>query len=283
MLNFLQKIFLFCIVVFGATFNAFAEISYPEYKLLQLPSNVNTIYLQDALRYLSLTVAEEQVIDATFSEDSQTRYKLVTFPDSGIRVLMIYDQIKNTQIINFASLKSSENLVKSLKVVNRNLVQGKLFRFPISAYHNSIYNDVRQEVIKNVVNGAIVQINTIGITSAYGSLLAIELSELQNPIESILHFGATRFTTQDAHNYITKKFSGVVLNISHEQDINHQIDMGHNIASLTLDEYVICDYKKCYEKIYQQKSFSKKILLNHISAFPHQYIAMYHDSLVKIL
>ena len=90
------------------------DISYPEYKLPPVPSNINAIYLQDSLRYLSLAASEEAIIEETFAENSQIEHKLMTFPKEHIRVLTIYDPLKNTQIVNIISLHNGEDLIKAL-------------------------------------------------------------------------------------------------------------------------------------------------------------------------
>jgi len=202
----------------------------------------------------------------------------MTFPKEKIRVLTIYDPLKNTQIVNIVSLKNSEDLIKALRNYP---VQGKLFKFPINGFYNAVYSNIRTEVISSIKPNAILQINAIGSTTAYSTLLGIELTQLQNPVESILNFGSTRFTSEDAHGYIAKKFDGIMVNITHENDINHQIYMGIFTSSLLPQEYIICSTRKCYEKMYEQKAFSKRAIRNHISSFPHQYIEMYHDSLIK--
>ena len=266
--------------IFGLIFlnGCSADFSYPEYKLSPLPSNVNSIYLQDSLRYLSLAISEEDVVKETFAQDSQIEHKLMTFPKEKIRVLTIYDYLKNTQIVNIVSLKNSEDLIKALRNYP---VQGKLFKFPINGFYNAVYSDIRTEIIASIKPNAILQINAIGSTTAYATLLAIELAQLQNPVESILNFGSTRFTSENAHGYIAKKFDGIMVNVTHENDINHQIYMGIFTSSLIPQEYIICSTRKCYEKMYEQRSFSKREIRSHISSFPHQYIEMYHDSLIK--
>ena len=259
---------------------SFAFFEYPEYKIEPLPSRVNKIYLQDSLRYLALTSDAENVIESAFSVDSQIQYKLLTFPDNAVRVLMVYDSRKNTQSINIINLKHGQFLYDSLKFFKQRIVKNEFINIPITRYHNEVYNNIRQEIINNIIQGSIIQINTLGITSAYGTMLAIELTQLQNPIQSILQFGATRFTTQSVHNYIQGKFKNIMLNITHEMDINHQLSMNSSIAT-SLEEYIICVSKMCHETIYEQKTFSKNAILTHISAFPHQYAEMYHDSLIQ--
>ena len=268
------------VFIFGFNFlNACSvDLSYPEYQLSPLPSNVNTIYLQDSLHYLSLASLAEAVIQETFAQDSQVEYKLMTFPNEKIRVLTIYDTMKNLQIVNIVSLQNSEDLIKASHSYQS---QGKLFKFPINGFYNKVYNNIRTEIISSIKPKAILQINAIGSTTAYATLLAIELTQLQSPIESILNFGSTRFTSQDTHGYIAKKFDGIMVNVTHENDINHQIYMGMSTTELLPQEYIICTTHKCYDTIYEQRSFSKKELRDHISSFPHQYIEMYHDSLIK--
>ena len=254
------------------------DISYPEYKLSPVPSNINAIYLQDSLRYLSLAASEEAIIEETFAENSQIEHKLMTFPREKIRVLTIYDPLKNTQIVNIISLHNGEDLIKALR---SDFVQGKLFRFPINGFYNYVYSNIRTDIISAIKPNAILQINGIGSTTAYSALLAIELTQLQSPVESILNFGSTRFTSGDAHGYIAKKFDGIMVNVTHENDINHKIYMGHYTAALLPQEYIICKTHKCYEAMYEQKIFSKREIRNNVSSFPRQYVDMYHDSLIR--
>lgn len=271
---------IFLIFIFGFNFlnGCSADFSYPEYQLLSVPSNINSIYLQDSLRYLSLAAAEEAVVEETFAQDSQIEHKLMTFPKEKIRVLTIYDSIKNTQIVNIVSLKNSEALIAASRDYP---ARGKLFKFPINGFYNEVYSNIRSEIIASIKPSAVLQISGIGSATAYSTLLAIELIQLQNPVESILNFGSTRFTSEDAHGYIAKKFDGIMVNVTHESDINHQIYMGIFTAKLIPQEYIICNTYKCYETIYEQRAFSKNEIRNHISSFSHQYIEMYHDSLIK--
>lgn len=275
--NLIKGLFAFTATTLFLTLFSCVTKFYPEYKLTPLPSNVNRTYLLDSLRYLSLAASDEKVVESTFSQDAQVRHKLMTFPKEAVRVLTIYDPVKNIQAINIISLKNGEDLYEASRTFSH--TQGKLFRFPVNKYYNEVYSNIREEIIKSVISNSIVEINTGGIASVYGTLLAIELSELQHPIASILEFGATRFTNQESHDFISKKFGATMINISHEHDINHKIIMNNGATSI-LDEHIICETPKCYDVIYEQESFSRKEITEHISSYPHQYIQMYHDSLL---
>ncbi len=245
--------------------------SYPEYKLAPLPANISKQYLQNSSAYLEITTAEESVIEQTLSQNNQLEHKLMTFPREKLRVLMVYDLAKNTQSINISSLQNAYELTRSLSTYSK---KGQIFPFQINGYYNSVYTSIREEIITSIKQGAIVQINAIGSATAYSTLLAIELRMLQVPVESVVNFGSTRFASAASHADIAQQLEGIMINVTHENDINHQMYMG-----VLPNEYALCSTKNCHETIREQKYFSKGEIRRHISSFPLQYIELYRNSL----
>jgi hypothetical protein len=269
----IRYLFIFLYFCIGSQSFAF----YHEFKIGNLPKNVNTLYLRDALRYLSLASNQEQIIDSTFNTDSNIKSKLLTFSKEGIRVLIIKDLSSNTQIVNIISLQNAEDLHRASIAT---MAQGQLFTFPVNSYYNTVYAEIREVIIRNIHRG-VVKINTLGTASVYGTLLAIELSSLQIPVESIILFGGTRFTDQKTQDGISNTFGSRMLAITHEHDLSHKMQMKKFYAETLMNESIICENKNCNDAVFQQTHFTINELLRHSSNTPHEYAAIYHDSLLK--
>ncbi len=278
MTKILQKILYTALILLSTgIINGCKPTSYPEYQLAPLPASVSHEYLRNSLLYTSLSVVEEDVVAATLARNSNIEHKLMTFSKERVRVLMVYDIPKNTHIINIASLQNGYDITTAL---HKYLVNAK-FPFQINGFYSRVYDTIREEIITSIRQGSIVQINAIGSATAYSTLLALELRQMQIPVESVVNFGSARFASQDAHEYIASQLEGIMVNVTHENDINHLIYMGLFTADSLPNEYIICNTPKCSEKIYEQRIFFKNEIRKHISSYPRQYIAMYHDSLIK--
>ena len=270
MIKYLFILLYFCIGSYSFAF-------YHEFKVDSLPKNVNVLYLRDALRYLSLASNQEEIIDATFNTDSNIKSKLLTFSKEGIRVLIIKDLSSNVQIVNIISLRNAEDLYHaSIAITN----QGQLFTFPVNSYYATIYAEIREVIIRNI-NRGVVKINTLGTASTYGTLLAIELSSLQIPVESIVLFGGTRFTDQKTQDGISNTFGLKMLAVTHEYDLSHKMQMKKGYAETLMNEFIICENKNCNDTVFQQTHFTINELLKHFSNTPHKHATIYHDSLLK--
>jgi len=270
MIRYIFILLYFCIGSYSFAF-------YHEFKVDSLPKNVNVLYLRDAIRYLSLAGNQEEIIDATFNTDSNIKSKLLTFAKEGIRVLIIKDLSSNVQIVNIISLHNAEDLYRASTA---KMTKGQLFTFPVNSYYSTVYAEIREVIIRNVNNG-VIKINTLGTASVYGTLLAIELSSLQIPVESIILFGGTRFADQKNQDRISSTFGLRMLAVTHENDLSHKMQMKKGYAETLMNEYIICENKNCNDHIFQQTHFALNNLLRHPLNAPHKYATIYHDSLLK--
>lgn len=250
---------------------------YKEYRIPEIPYNVSSLYLRDALRYLSLATKTEEIINATYSGYTGVSAKLLTFQKEGIRVMIIKDNTTNIQSINIISMHNGEDMSHA---VASKMVQGGLFTFPVNEFYMKKYKDIREVIIRNIPQG-VVKINTLGSASVYGILLAIELSSMQVPVDTVVMFGGARFTTQDMHNRIAQTFNTRMIYLTHENEINYRIQMKRGYANTLPNEYMICVNPKCAGKIYELDHVKKKELLQHFSEIPQQQAGIYHDSLLK--
>lgn len=268
-----MKILLFLLIFF--TFNVNAK--YYEYTLPELPDAVDTIYLRDSLRYLTLTSSEESIIHETLRGTSKTSYKLLTFQNENIRVLIIYDNLKNEQTINIISLENAKDLYHA---TSQHLTKTKFFQFRVNKFYADKYHKIREEILRNIKRG-IVKINTVGTTSVYGTLLAIEVSSMQLPVESLLIFGGTVFTTQEMHQKLANLFGKRMLIITHENDISHKMKMPYDQGKILPNQRIICENKNCSNEIFELRAFNFNYMLNHFLNFPPEQTQIYHDSILK--
>ncbi|MDA0617552.1 MAG: hypothetical protein O3A66_02395 [Proteobacteria bacterium] len=250
---------------------------YREYRISEIPQNVSSLYLRDALRYLSLATKTEAIINATYSGYTGVSVKLLTFQKEGIRVMIIKDKTTNIQSINIIALHNGEDIYHA---ASKPMHQGGLFMFPVNEFYLNKYAEIREVIIRNIQKG-VVKINTLGSASPYGTLLAIELSSMQIPVDTVVMFGAVRFTTQDMHNKIAKTFSTRMIALTHENEMNYLTQLKGGYADTLPNEYMICEKPKCSGKIYELKHFSLNDLLRHFSEVPQQHATVYHDSLLK--
>ncbi|MFT4967176.1 MAG: hypothetical protein ACI9CD_000173 [Candidatus Deianiraeaceae bacterium] len=265
-----RLLLLFCIV---ANANAF----YREYKIKEIPRNINTTYLRDSLRYLALTSQSETIINTTFSDKSTSKIKLMTFTQEGIRVLIISNLITGVQSVNIISLHNAEDIYRS---VAKTMIKHTPFTFMVNSFYSKQYGGIRERIIQNISRG-VVTINAIGSASVYGTLLAIELSSLQIPVDKIVLFGGARFTDDKTHQSIAHTFASKMVSITHERDISHKMQLRRKYASSIPNQYIICDrITQCNNDIFTLKHFNITKLIRHFSNVPHLYSEIYHDSLL---
>lgn len=267
----MQRFLLLYLLLFSCT------DSYQEYRTDPMPQSMNTVYLKDSLRYLSLTDAQHDIIESTFTDHAVADPIILFYPKEGIKVLMIKDNRHMTQTINIIALQNGLDIYKAHKY---NLIKSELFTFPINAYYYKIYDKIRKDLIHNLDKTKSVRINTLGSASTYGILLAIELSVLEIPLESIVSFGASRFTSQEYHDQLKHNFGNRMIALVHDNDISNKIYMGRQYAAMIPDEYLICEKTQCESITYTQEDYSLYLLNKHISNFPHSYAEMYHDSIL---
>ena len=251
--------------------------SYHEYKVVPLPDEMNTVYLKDALRYLSLTVAERNVINASFTEQDISTPVLLTFPKEGMRVLIIKDNRYMTQTVNIVS---AYNGIDIYKAKNLKMIDTDLFTFPVNPYFHKIYTRIRKDIIHNLNKHYSIRINALGSASVYATMLGIEMSALEIPLESIVNFGPARFATQTTHDQIKQSFGNRLISITHIDDISHKMHMGGKYAEHIIGEYTVCANTRCHDATYILEEFPLRKLTEHISNFPHTYAEMYHDSIL---
>lgn len=264
-------------LIFVMVFSVKSFAMYDEYTLPELSQNIDTIYLRDALRYLTLANSEEKTIKQTLSGSSKVEYKLLTFPKENIRVLILYDKLSNEQTINIITLQNAMDLYRASSKYMQHI---KFFTFKINKYYAQKYIGIREEILRNIRPG-VVKINTLGSASVYGTLLAIEVSSMQLPIETLITFGATKFTTQEGHQSFSEIFSERMLALTHEDDASHKIKMPFGQAKMLPMQQIICNKHGCGEKTFELQHYSLKHLLNHFSNFPEEYAQIYHDSILK--
>lgn len=269
-----MKKLLFCVTLL---FCVNASAKYREYRLPEIPQNVSSLYLRDALRYLSLATKTETVINATYAHYSGMSVKLLTFQNEGVRVMIIKDKTTNIQSVNIIALRNGEDVYHA---ASKSMKQGGLFMFPVNEFYLNKYAEIREVIIRNI-NRGVVKINALGSASVYGTLLAIELSSMQIPVDTVVVFGAVRFTTQEMHNKIANTFSTRMIALTHENEINYLTQLKKGYAETLPNEYMICEKPKCAGKIYELKHFALNDLLRHFSEVPQQHAEVYHDSLLK--
>lgn len=256
-------------------YNSFAM--YREYRIPEIPNTVNSLYLRDSLRYLALATKGERIINATYDGYAGISAKLLTFQDESIRVLILRDSTTNVQSVNIVALDNGRDMHEASF---QSLHRGGLFTFPVNKFYLQKYINIREMIIKNIQKG-VIKINTIGSASVYGTLLAIELSSLQFPIETMVMFGGVRFTTQEIHDKISKAFSTRLIAITHEDELSHKAQLQSQYAETLPNEYMICRTKDCGNDIFELQIFSLEEFLHHFSEVPYQHIEIYHDSLLQ--
>lgn len=250
---------------------------YHEYMLPELPQEINRNYLKDALRYISLATQTEKIIKQTFADSDVIDEKLITFKNEFIRVLIINDKSTNIQTINIIALDNAEDLYHAFP---KKMVSSQLFTFKINRYYLQKYSEIREGILDSIGKG-VVRINTLGTASVYGTLLAIEIASQEIPIDTILMFGPTRFTTADAHRGIADTFGKQMISVTHESDISHLVQMKGQYAEVVPYEYMICHEAGCSKHPFALKHFTPHEVLKHISSDAHSYAMLYHDSLLQ--
>lgn len=251
--------------------------SYQEYQIDPMPGSMNTVYLKDSLRYLSLTDAQQDVIKSTFTDKSIADPVLLLYPHEAIKILIIKDNRHMVQTVNIIALRNGLDIYKAQK---HEMIKTDLFTFPVNGYYYKMYSKIRKDLIRNLDKTKSVRINTLGSTSVYGIFLGIELSALEIPLESIVSFGAARFTSQEYYEQLKQNFGNRMIALAHENDVSYRIYMGRKYAAYIPDEYLICARGKCDSIVYTQQQYSLYMLNKDISNFPHSYAEMYHDSIL---
>lgn len=260
--------------VFFALISHYSYAFYHEYRLSKFPENLNPVYVRESLKDLILTSDAEDIIEATLKMQSGVTFSLMTFSKEKIRVLIVNDSKTNTQTVNIIPLDNSYDLYYASK---SKLTQDNLFTFPTNKYYITKYAQIRERIIREITSN-VVKINTIGSASAYGTLLAIELSSLQVAVDTIIMFGPTRFTSTITHDKITNTFGYKMLALTHQHDISHKIMMRIGVADILRNNFIVCMQSQCSNDIFEQEHFSLTKLKKHFSSIPKKYAEIYYNA-----
>lgn len=251
-------------------------VGYNEFKMEEISPAINTVFLRDSLRYLHLTSEPEAVIKNTLS-DGKVNNKILTFKKEKIRVLIIYDQKTNQQTVNIVAMENGQDLFRASK---KHMKSSNIFTFKVNSHYLKKYQNIREEILRNL-NSGILRINTIGTTSVYGTLIAVEASSMQIPVESVVIFGGSRFTSQKIHDELGHTFAGKVVAVVHEDDISYKVHMPMRQAKTMKESFVCNNVDRCNDKIYELDGFSLSEILLHFTNAPQTHTQIYHDSLLN--